>query len=88
MGNSYFKVSYRSNKNGYFEEITPTTEQEKNHLYDLYKRCQREGAIMKTDPAAQALIQTLLNNPDCPPAFKRDGINGIHIDFHTLSSVM
>lgn len=85
---SYFKISYRSNKNGYFEERVPTTDAERNHLYDLSLRCKRQGAIPKTDPDAQALIQVMLNSADCPPVFKADGINGVYIEFNTVSSVM
>jgi hypothetical protein len=85
---SYFKISYRSPHNGYFEERIPTTDQERDQLYKLYQRCKQQGSIPKTDPEAQALIQGLLNSPDCPPAFKRDGVNGVYIEFNTVSSVM
>jgi hypothetical protein len=85
---SYFKISYRSNKNGYFEERTPKCEQEQNALYALYERCKKEGALPKTDPAAHVLIQTMLSSANCPPVFKQEGINGVYIEFNTVSSVM
>jgi hypothetical protein len=87
MDSSYFRITYKSKNHGYWEDIIPEDEDQRNSLYSLVLKCRKEGAIPSKDGSVRGFVEVLQQGNDYPRSFIKDPVLTVYIEFHTVTAI-